>query len=148
MFECGLAHRRSVAVLCMRYKIRCNPIHPLYGDLLVPYLMEQVTRGAVIAHRCTFAPPRCRTWQYNKSFIPFQYLCGTILVTPYSMLWDWWVSRIGSMPFYWPCCSFPFCLLLFSLSLLSFLGFVLWGWGFRTDWVLITLSQPCIANLF
>ena len=28
-----LAHRRSVAVLCMLYKIRCNPMHPLYGVL-------------------------------------------------------------------------------------------------------------------
>ena len=29
MFECDLAHRRSVVVLCMLYKIRCNPMHPL-----------------------------------------------------------------------------------------------------------------------
>ena len=29
--ECDLAHHRSVAVLCMLYKIRCNPMHPLYG---------------------------------------------------------------------------------------------------------------------
>ena len=26
VFECDLAHRRSVAVLCMLYKIRCNPL--------------------------------------------------------------------------------------------------------------------------
>ena len=39
VFECDLAHRRSVAVLCMQYKIRCNPMHLLYGavpDLYVP----------------------------------------------------------------------------------------------------------------
>ena len=29
VFECEIAHRRSVAVLCMLYKIRCNPMHPL-----------------------------------------------------------------------------------------------------------------------
>ena len=29
VFECDLAHRRSVAVLCMLYKIRCNLTHPL-----------------------------------------------------------------------------------------------------------------------
>ena len=29
VFECDIAHRRSVAVLCMLYKIRCNPMHPL-----------------------------------------------------------------------------------------------------------------------
>ena len=53
-----------------------------------------------------------------------QYLCGLILVTPYSMVWDWRVSRAWSMPFYWPSCSLPFCLLLFSLSLLSFYGLI------------------------
>ena len=28
VFECDIAHRRSVAVLCMLYKNRCNPIDP------------------------------------------------------------------------------------------------------------------------
>ena len=56
--------------------------------------------------------------------------------------------RAGPMLFYWPGCSLPFCLLLFSLSRHSFYGMVLSGWGLRTDMVLITLSQPCIANLF
>ena len=79
---------------------------------------------------------------------PCQYLCGTILVTPCSIVWDWRVSRAGPMPFYWPSCSLTFCLLLFSLSLLSFCRLMLWGWGLRTDRVLITLFQPCIANLF
>ena len=79
---------------------------------------------------------------------PCQYLCGTILVTSCSMVWDWRVSRAGPMTFYWPSCSLTFCLLLFSLSLISFYGLVFWGWGLRTDRVLIALSQPCIANLF
>ena len=76
-----------------------------------------------------------------------QYLCGTILVTPNSMVWDWRVSRAGPMPFYWPSCSLPVCLLLISLSLLSFYGLVLWGWVLRTDTLLSTLSKPCTANL-
>ena len=29
VFECDIAHRRSVAVLCMLYKIRCNAMHSL-----------------------------------------------------------------------------------------------------------------------
>ena len=33
-FECDISQRRSVAVLCMHYKIRCNPVHPLNGALL------------------------------------------------------------------------------------------------------------------
>ena len=79
---------------------------------------------------------------------PCQYLCGTILVTPCSMVWDWRVSRAGPMPFHWPSCSLTFCLFLFSLSLLSFHGLMLWGWDPRTDRVLIALSQPCITNIF
>ena len=33
VFECDIAHRRSVAVMCMLYKIRCNPMHPLNDAL-------------------------------------------------------------------------------------------------------------------
>ena len=71
VFECDLAHRRSVAVLCMLHKIRCNSMHPLYGALPAPYVPVRVTRGTVIAHRYTYAPPRCRTSQYRRTFIPW-----------------------------------------------------------------------------
>ena len=55
VFECDISHRRSVAVLCMLYKIKCNPVHPLNGALPVPYVPARVTRGALVAHRCTYA---------------------------------------------------------------------------------------------
>ena len=71
VLECDLAHHRSVAVLCMLYKIRCNPLYPLYGAVPVPYVPVLVTRGAVIAHRLTYTPPRCRTSLYSRTFIPF-----------------------------------------------------------------------------
>ena len=61
MFECDISHRRSVAVLCMLYKIRCNPVHPFNGALPGPYVPAWVTRGALVAHRYTYAPPSCRT---------------------------------------------------------------------------------------
>ena len=67
---CDLSHRRSVAVLCMLYKIRCNTKHPLCGTLPVTYVPVRVTPGALIAHRYTFALPRCRTSQYRRTFIP------------------------------------------------------------------------------
>ena len=70
VLNCDLSHRRSVAVLCMLYKIRCNPKHPLCGTLPVPYVPVRVTHGAFIAHQYTFAPPRCRTSQYCRTFIP------------------------------------------------------------------------------
>ena len=147
VFECELAHRRSVAVLCMLYKIRCILMHRLYGALPVPYVPVRATRSAVIAHRNTYAPPRCRTSQYSRTFIPLSASLWNVLSDPYSMVWHWQVSRARPMPFYWPSCLLPFCLLLFSLSLLSFYGLVLWGWGLRTDRVLIALSLPCITNL-
>ena len=33
MIECDIAHRLSVAILCMLYKIRCNSMHILHGTL-------------------------------------------------------------------------------------------------------------------
>ena len=70
VLNCNLSHRRSVAELCMLYKIRCNPMHPLCGALPVPYVPVRVTCGALIAHRYTYAPPHCSTSQYHRTFIP------------------------------------------------------------------------------
>ena len=44
-------------------------MHPVYGAFPVPYVPVRVTRGAMIAHRYTYAPPRCRTSQYRWTFI-------------------------------------------------------------------------------
>ena len=70
VLECNLAHRRSVAVLCMLFKIKSNPMHPRSGALPVPYVPARVTRGALVAHRHSFAVPRCRTSQYSRTFVP------------------------------------------------------------------------------
>ena len=43
---------------------------PFYGYLPVPYVLVRVTHGAAIEHRFTYVPPRCRTSQYRRSFIP------------------------------------------------------------------------------
>ena len=66
VFEYDISHRRSVAVLCMLYKIRCNLVHLLNGALPGPYVPVWVTRV-----RYTYAPPRCRALQYSRTFIPF-----------------------------------------------------------------------------
>ena len=50
VFESDIAHRRSVAVLCMLYKIRCDPMHPLNDALPGPYVPVRVTRGTLFAH--------------------------------------------------------------------------------------------------
>ena len=57
VFECDIAHRRSVAVLCMLCKIHYNSTHPLYGALRRPYLIVRVTRASFVA----LGTPLCYT---------------------------------------------------------------------------------------
>ena len=102
------------------YKIRCNPVHPLYGALPGPYVPARVTRGALVAHRYTYAPPRYRTLQYIRTFIPFSVSLGTIFLTPYSMVWDWRVSRAGPMLLYWHKLLYPYYSLLLFFPFSSF----------------------------
>ena len=71
VFDCNLDHRRSGAELCMLFEIKSNPMHPLNGALPLPYVLARVTRGALFVHRHSFAPPRCRTSQYRRTFVPF-----------------------------------------------------------------------------
>ena len=109
----GIAHRRSVAVLCVLYKIVCQ--------------LVRVTRGALVAHRYTYmrllaAEPRSTAGLLFSS----RCLCRAILLTLYSMVLDWRVLR-GPMVFIGLTCSVLFCLLLFFLSLLFFKGLVLLG---------------------
>ena len=44
-------------------------MHPRNGALPRPYVPVRVTRGALVAHRYTYAPPRCRTLQHSRTFI-------------------------------------------------------------------------------
>ena len=133
VLECDIAHSWSVAVMCMLYKIRCNPVHPLNGALPLPYVSVRVTRGSLVAHRYTYAPPRCRTSEYSRTFIPLLVSLWTILLTQYSMGWDWRVPRAGPMFFIGLSCSIPTIVFSFSVSLLSVYRLVLWGWSLRTD---------------
>ena len=82
VFECDIAHRRSVAVLCMLYKIRCNPANPLNATLSGLCEPMRVTRGALVAHRHTYARPRCRTLQYSMTFISLSVSLWNDLANP------------------------------------------------------------------
>ena len=100
----------------------------------VPWL-----HSGILMH-CLAAEPRSTSGLLFSS----QYPSGTIMLTPYSMVWDWQVSRAAPMFFYWPKQLYPYyCHLYFSLSLLPVYKLVLW-----TDKVYITLSQHCTADLF
>ena len=53
----------------MLFKIKSNPMHPLSGALPFPHVPARVTRGTLVVHRLSYAPPRCRTSQYRRSFV-------------------------------------------------------------------------------
>ena len=143
VFECDISHRRSVAVLCMLYKIRCNSVHPLNGDLPGPYVPAQVTHSALVAHRYTYAPPRCRTLQYSRTFIPFSVSLWNDLANP---VYDGvglagFKSRANAF-FYRPKLLYPYYSLLLFLFFLS-LGWYCGAGVFRLIWC-ISLS-PSLA---
>ena len=54
----------------MLFKIKSNPVRPLSGALPLPYVQARVTRGALVANKHSFAPPRCITSQYRRTFVP------------------------------------------------------------------------------
>ena len=84
----------------------------------------KVTRSALVAHRHTYVPPRCRTTQYRRTFIPFSVSLWNDLADPVFDGVGLRVSRAGPMLFYWPKQLNPY---YFSLSFLSDYRLVLWG---------------------
>ena len=113
VFEFDIVHRRSVVVLCMLYKIRWNPMHQLNVALPGSCVPVPVTRGAKVAASLQ-----------NLAFLQdFCYLSVSLwndLADPYSMVWDWLVSREGPMFFYWPKHLYPFCSFLLFFPFSSF----------------------------
>ena len=101
-------------------------MHPLSGTVPLPYAPVRVTSGALVTHRHSLAPPRCRTFQYRRTLCSSRCLfkIGTILVTMCLMVWNWWVLRAGPIRSCWPILLVLFCLLLcsFFLPLLCWLG--------------------------
>ena len=69
VLDCNLAHVRTVAELSMLFKIKSNPMHPLFGAMPLPYVPARVTRGALVTKRHSFAPPRCRTSHHHRTFV-------------------------------------------------------------------------------
>ena len=134
----------------MLYKIRCNPVHPLNSAIPGPYVPVRVIRGALVSHRYTYAPPRCRTLRYSRTFIPFSVSLWNDLANPVydgvglacfkSRDKGFFIGLSYSIP--------TIVFYSFSICLLSVCMLVLWGWGLRTGRVHITLSQPCTADLF
>ena len=124
---------------------RCTLLMVLYL-----YRMCQCGLHAVLRSHIGTLMHRLAAEHRSRAGLLFPTRCpsGTILLTTYSMVWDWLVSRAGPMLFFGLSCSIPTIIFYcFSFSLLCVYRLVLWGWGLLTDKVYITISQPCTADL-
>ena len=69
VFDCDISHRRSVAVLCMCTLLMVLSLDRMCQRWLHAVLWSHI--GTLVAHRCTYAPPRCRTLLYSRTFTLF-----------------------------------------------------------------------------
>ena len=90
--------------------------------LMVVYLdrMCQCGLHAVLWSHIGTPMHRLKAKHLSRAGLLFPSRCpsGTILQTPYTMVWDWRVSRAGPMLFYWPKLLYPY----YNLILLSLLS--------------------------
>ena len=115
VFECDISYRRSVAVLCTLYKIRCNPVLSLVRVCQRGLHAVLWSHIGTLMHRLAAEP--CST---AGLLFPFWCPSGTILLTPFSMVWDWRVSKAGPMLLYWPKLLYPYYNLLLTFPFSSF----------------------------
>ena len=117
----------------MLFKIKSNPMHPLSGAegmhrsklCIPPYEPARVTRGALIAHVHSFAPPRCRTSQYRRTFVPLTLSLWNDLCDPEFDGVGLVVSRAEPMLPVGMICSFFFdsyCFIFFFLPWVGCMG--------------------------
>ena len=95
---------------------------PLNDLLPGPYVPVRVTRGALVAHRYTYAPPRCRTLQYSRTFILLSVSLWNDLADPVfdGVGLPGFKSRADA--FYWQKLLYPY------YSLLLFFPISSYGW--------------------
>ena len=119
MFKCDIVifDLWQYYVCCIRSGvIRCTLFTALYlGRTCQCGLPAVLWSHICIVNQFLAAQPRSTAGPLFLSRCPR----GTILLTLYSMVWDWRVSRAGPMFFIGLSCSIPFCLLLFFPFFLS-----------------------------
>ena len=79
-FECDIAHRQSVSVLYILYKIRCNPVHPLkWCSTWIVCVCAGCTRcsGRTSVHLCTASLQNLAVQQdfYSHLCVPLEQSC-------------------------------------------------------------------------
>ena len=82
-----LNNRRSVAGLCMLYKVRERVSHLLFACLPDPYRRERFTRRADALNEFAFEPVRYRTNQYSGRSFLHLLTSGIAWVTLSLMVW-------------------------------------------------------------
>ena len=87
------------SIFCTLYKsgvTRCTLFMVLYRYRMCQCWLHAVlwSRIGILMHLIAAEP--------HSTFIPCRCLCRTILLTLYSMVWDWRVLRAGQMLFYLP----------------------------------------------
>ena len=116
---------------------RCTLLMVLYLDRICQRELHAVLWSQIGTLMVLF-PSRCPS--------------GTIMLTQYSMVWDWRVSRAGPMLLYWPKMLYPYYSLLLFFPFSSFcieVGIV--GLG-SSDWVIgciplsLSLALPTFFN--
>ena len=118
VFECDIAHRRSVAILCICIRsgaTRCTLLMVLFPDRMCQCGLHAVLWSHIGSlMRCLVAEPRSIAGPLFLSQCP----SGTILLALYSMVWNWHVSSAGPMLFHWPKLLNPYysLLLFFAFS--------------------------------
>ena len=96
---------------------RCTLLMVLYLDRICQCGLQAVLWfHIVILMRRHSAEPRSTT----GLLFPSQCPSGTILLTPYSMVWDWRVSRARPLLFYWLKLLYPYYSLLLFFPFPSF----------------------------
>ena len=121
----------------------------LFIVLFLSRVCRCVLNAVLWAHIGTlnYAPPRCRTGVPQDIYSHVSVSVERFWWPRIRWCWTGGFQEQGQCPFI-GLAALPFCLLPLSLSLLLFYLLVLWGYGLRTDRVLITRSQSCTASLF
>ena len=115
LLDSNLAHWRSVAVLCVLFKINNN----MHNVPPLPYVPSRVTRCALVVHRHSFAPPRHRTFMYLRTFVPLSvFLWNDIAKFMHDGVEQAGFKSIDNA-FLLAYSALSFCLLLFSILLPS-----------------------------
>ena len=100
---------------------RCTLLMVLYLDRICQYGLPAVLWSHIGTFMHRLAAESCSTAGF---LFPFRCSSGTILLTPFSMVWDWRVSRAGPMLLYWPKLLYPYYSLLLFFTFSSFCLYV------------------------